>query len=533
MTHVSSNTSAPSELHPTPTWRRLLAVTDFFPTAIVLVVLVAVAYFGHLHDWKVPSFSSLGKAEHVSDAAKWCAEHGVLEAECVECRPELLPKSKDYGWCKEHGVSQCPLCHPDVAQTKDPATPHSEDIERATRAISLRARAENNPKCILYRRRLQFASLDAVKKAGIDVEPVDRAAIDEVVTANGEITYDHTRVAHLPTKTAGSVWRVDKKVGDHVVAGEVLALIDAAEVGRSKAEFLEAMAKWEFAAATKERLSPLSEKGTVSGSRLLEADTGIRESWSRVLRAQQALVNLGLPVSADHFKGRTVDETASELQFSGLPKQLVDHLDKKSTTSNLLPVFASFDGIIVETDIVPGEFVDSTKSLFTIADTSRMWLTLDVPAEEADYIAIGQLVRFRTSGKKNAVSGRIEWISTQADTETRTVKVRASLGNADGRLRDETFGLGEIVLRSEKNSIVVPSEALQWDGSCNVVFVRDKNFFSPEQTAKLFYPRPVRVGARTESTIEILAGLLPGEVVATKGSGVLRGELLKNNLGAG
>ena len=54
-----------------------------------------------------------------------------------------------------------------------------------------------------------------------------------------------------------------------------------------------------------------------------------------------------------------------------------------------------------------------------------------------------------------------------------------------------------------------------------------------EQSPKLFYPRPVRVGARTEGTIEILAGVLPGEVIVTKGSGVLRGELLKNNLGAG
>ncbi len=524
-----------SDLEKQPTFfgRRLQQIADYIPTAIVLAALVAVAYFGHLHDWKVPKMSALGREDEASAELKWCVEHGVAEAQCVECRKDLLPKPKDHGWCKEHGVSQCPLCHPEVAQTKESSLTLPEDLDRARRALSLRPRAENNPKCTLYRRRIQFASLDAVKKSGVDVEPVDRGSIDEVVTANGEISYDHTRVAHLPAKSSGSVWRVDKKVGDRVVAGDVLALIDAAEVGRSKAEFLEAMAKWEFASATKERLSPLSEKGTVPGSRLLEAETAIRESWSRVLRAQQALVNLGLPVSADQFKGKTADDIAADLQFSGLPKQVTDRLDKKSTTSNLLPIRASFDGIIVEADIVPGEFVDTTKPLFTIADTAQMWLTLDVPAEEADYVAIGQLVRFQSSGKNNAVRGRIEWISTEADAETRTVKVRAALENADGRLRDETFGTGEIVLRSEPDAIVVPSESLQWDGSCQVVFVRDKNFFASEQSPKLFYPRPVRVGARTEDSVEILAGILPGEIVVTKGSGVLRGELLKNNLGAG
>ena len=40
-------------------------------------------------------------------------------------------------------------------------------------------------------------------------------------------------------------------------------------------------------------------------------------------------------------------------------------------------------------------------------------------------------------------------------------------------------------------------------------------------------------GPRTEKFTEIIAGVLPGEVVATKGSDVLRAELLKNNLGEG
>jgi multidrug efflux pump subunit AcrA (membrane-fusion protein) len=162
-----------------------------------------------------------------------------------------------------------------------------------------------------------------------------------------------------------------------------------------------------------------------------------------------------------------------------------------------------------------------------------MWLMLDVASEDASFVSVGQLVHFRPSGTANEVAGHIDWISTEENAQTRTVKVRAIVENADGRLRNETFGAGRIVLRSETDAIVVPHESLQWDGSCHVVFVRDKDFFANEQSPKVFYPRPVRVGARTERAVEILAGVLPGEVVATKGSGVLRGELLKNNLGAG
>ena len=49
----------------------------------------------------------------------------------------------------------------------------------------------------------------------------------------------------------------------------------------------------------------------------------------------------------------------------------------------------------------------------------------------------------------------------------------------------------------------------------------------------MFHVRKVRPGARDDTNVEIIAGVLPGEVVATKGSGVLRAELLKNNLGGG
>jgi len=68
--------------------------------------------------------------------------------------------------------------------------------------------------------------------------------------------------------------------------------------------------------------------------------------------------------------------------------------------------------------------------------------------------------------------------------------------------------------------------------SCHVVFVRDKAWFHAA-SSKLFHTRSVRPGAKTDDYTEIIAGVLPGEVVATLGSDVLRAQLLKNNLGAG
>ncbi len=78
----------------------------------------------------------------------------------------------------------------------------------------------------------------------------------------------------------------------------------------------------------------------------------------------------------------------------------------------------------------------------------------------------------------------------------------------------------------------MPNEAVHWEGDCFVVFVYDKNFFEKD-VPKVFHVRKVRIGVKDAQNTEIIAGVLPGELVAAKSSGTLRAELLKNNLGEG
>lgn len=224
-------------------------------------------------------------------------------------------------------------------------------------------------------------------------------------------------------------------------------------------------------------------------------------------------------------------QLAGRLQFLGLPEALAKSFDAKVTTANLLPVVAPLDGVVAACETVAGEVVDSTKVLFVTVDVRQMWLTLDLRVEDAKLVSLGQEVRFRPDGGEEA-KGKIAWISTEADHKTRTVKVRALLENGNGQLRANTFGSGKVVLREESQAIVVSTAAVHWEGCCHVVFVRDKDFLK-EGSPKLFHVREVRVGVKDKQNTEVIAGVLPGEVVATKGSGVLRAELLKNNLGEG
>ncbi|MGQ0633804.1 MAG: efflux RND transporter periplasmic adaptor subunit [Planctomycetaceae bacterium] len=501
------------------------------PTVLVVALLAAVAWFGHRTGWKLPRARELwGAAPRAEE--EFCEEHNVPEAMCVECQPELSPHSEPARWCKEHELPECTLCQPELAQLKSTPTISETQKERAKAALEFTARPQNSRQCKLHERHIQFSSQAAVERAGIDIAPVWEAPMVEAVSASGEIGYDETHLAHLASRATGTVWRAIGQVGDKVQRGDLLALVDSTEVGRTKSEYLQAVAQKQLRQKLFDSMRPAFDRGAVPELKFRETEAAFQEAAIRLTTAEQALVNLGLPVKADELANLAPEELARRVKLLGLPTHFTATLDPQTTTANLFPLKAPLDGVIVERDVVVGEVVGPTQVLFTVADISRMWLELELRIEDAQDVRPGQTIRFLPDGMKREVKGTLSWISTAVKEKTRTVQARAELDNPEGRLRAGTFGRGRVILREEPKAIVVPNEAVQWEGDCHVVFVRDKDFLERDDR-KLFHVRKVRLGARDEKHAEIIAGVLPGEIVATTGSAILRAQLLKSNLGAG
>jgi cobalt-zinc-cadmium efflux system membrane fusion protein len=366
---------------------------------------------------------------------------------------------------------------------------------------------------------ITFDSAEVVERVGLDVTPAWTVAMTEAVSASGEVGFDPARLARLSARAGGSVHRVFKTVGDRVKAGEVLALVDAAAVGRSKAEFLQALVRSRLKRAARDNLR---QAGTaVSEQRVREAEAAVADADTRLLSAEQALVNLGLPLRAEDYATLSADEAARQLRSLGVPDAL---------SANLLPVVAPFAGVVLTADVVAGEVVEPGKVLFVVVDPSQVWLTLHVQPEDAERITAGQSAAFRPDGVPADFVGRVAWIGTAADETTRTIPVRVELPNAEGRLRASMFGRGRIILREEPNAVVVPHEAVHSLRGAAVVFVRDENYMKPNGP-KAFHVRRVQPGTRDDRYTEIRSGLSKGEVVATRGSKLLLAEWERSAIG--
>ncbi|MFM9057615.1 MAG: efflux RND transporter periplasmic adaptor subunit [Planctomycetaceae bacterium] len=378
---------------------------------------------------------------------------------------------------------------------------------------------------------IRFESVAALERTGIELVPVQKRPVVSELVANGVVAYDERRIAQLSTRLAGSVWRVERHLGDTVRKGDVLLVIESQDVGSLKAEFLNALVAHE---SKREQVAILEELQTaIMGRQLREARAALREARNQLTNAEQALVNLGFQISAAEYDRLDDTERANRIRVLGLPPALIAGLDPERMTSNLLPLYAPFSGVVVGREAVVGEVVEPAKPIFEVADVSTMLLVLNVSKEDAAQVAIGQPVRFRPDGSADDFASRITWISTEVDESTRTLQVRAEVAaahpdradDAGGGLRANTFGTGRIEVGRRDTAVLVPKDSVQWDGHRWVVFVPSG------ETA--FEPRPVEPGVHDGGYLEIGGPVAadPGftQVVGV-GSHVLKSQMLLERL---
>lgn len=372
-----------------------------------------------------------------------------------------------------------------------------------------------------------FPTENSFALSGITTTNVEQRAIAERVSAAGVITYDERHLASLSSRTTGTVWRVCKHVGETIRQGDVLVVIDAAEVGQSKAEFLSALIAVEAKADILSNLESVAS-GAIPMRQVRSARVALREAKIHLLNAEQTLVNLGFSVKADDYQKLSDAERAYQLRFLGLPETLLKDLDREKTTSNLLPMRAAFDGVVLKQDVALGETAEAGKPILDIADTRRMWLKLNIPKEDASKLVLGQQVTFNPDGIEKELHASITWISTEMNEQTRTLQIRAEVDNpaisSDNEsnsevrlLRANTFGSGTVVLRNHESALVVPESSVLHEGEQALVFTRTSD--------RTFERVDVELGVRDGGFVEIRSSAIhSGTEVVSRGAHILKSE---------
>jgi cobalt-zinc-cadmium efflux system membrane fusion protein len=542
----------------------------------------------------------------------WCGGHGVPESVCTRCNDSLIAKFKEAGdWCGGHGLpeSQCTICNPEVearwakldpayteqsdtgpsGQARNPiweSLPGKRDIqvERSPRLLT----GDSDPACQVDQLRVRFIDASIIRKAGIEVERAQRRVMSASIEVSAEVEFDATRLTRVSPQVAGVAREVPIQLGDNVVAGDLMAVIDSPALGEAKSRYIERAQNLKLAEADAQRASTIS-RGTRHMLKLCTPDAAphdirealvespVGEAKATLLRthaalqlaraeakreatlfdkslsserdykvAQSALAAAEADFAAlreetafdleraDLLAARAVQVTRSALEAAerhlhilGLTQEQIEAIG--SETNEQLSRFelrSSVSGRVIERAVAAGESVESGGVLFVVADASTMWLIADVYERDLRMLRDGLRVQFMVEGMPGvSFGGPITWISSQIDDRTRTVRVRAELPNTDGLLRAKMFGRARITLHDNEDVVSIPARAVQTDGCCQLVFV--------QESQTVFQPRKVALGADSNGYVEVLKGLREGEAVASTGSFLMKTEILKSNIGAG
>ena len=170
-------------------------------------------------------------------------------------------------------------------------------------------------------------------------------------------------------------------------------------------------------------------------------------------------------------------------------------------------------GVVTRLTAVLGASVDVNQPLVEVADPSALDLVFAVTPSDAARIKPGASISLsagQKTGGEPLGSGNVVHVAATLDSVTRSVPVRARAPGSKRLLRIGETLFGRIVVGVHPRALAVPTEALVPEAEGFKVFVVD--------SSSIAHVRLVTVGARTDSTAEILTGLKAGERVVTYGA---------------
>ncbi len=355
----------------------------------------------------------------------------------------------------------------------------------------------------------------AQREAGIETGVVERQALPEVLLAPGRVTLNENQSWRVGAVTDGRVVRVLVNAGDHVKRGQVLARMHSHDIHESRALYRKATAEL----SRLKSAEAYAVRQRDRAKRLFEIKAG---SLEQAEHAETALRNLQTEISNAQIE---VERSRTHLvEFLGIPADEAEHLDgQHEEDDDLIPIKSPADGVLLERKVTAGTVTQPGADAFVVTDLSVLWLMAAVPEDHLKDVRPGMPVRVTVQAyPKRGFLGRVTRIGEQLDETTRTVKVRVDLPNAAGLLKPEMYATAELSLGATHPALFVKEAAIQEVKGQNVVFVR--------KAADLFEARAVDLGRPLDGAREVLSGLRAGERVATRGSFILKSQLMKSSM---
>jgi len=321
-----------------------------------------------------------------------------------------------------------------------------------------------------------------IAAAGIAVEPAAGGNLSAEILAPAITAAQPNGIAALTAHAEGVISRLNKRLGDPVKAGEVLALVDSKDAAQIASDRASAQARAVLARRIAEQEEALFQQGATSRRSLQTAQASLAAAEADAQRARDA-----------------------------------------AATANLAPdghsvaVISPLSGRITAQTAALGAFVRTETELFRVSDPRLVQVEAQLAAIDAARVQPGDpaLLMLPNGTTARAV---VRSVTPALDPQTRTQTAVLSVPDGQPLAPGETLQVRISPKSTAASGIVVPEEAVQTLDGRDAVFAR---------TNEGFVVRNVTVASRGAGRASIISGLRAGEPIATRNAFLLKAELGK------
>jgi multidrug efflux system membrane fusion protein len=181
-------------------------------------------------------------------------------------------------------------------------------------------------------------------------------------------------------------------------------------------------------------------------------------------------------------------------------------------------VRAPFDGALGVRHVEVGQFLTAGTQIVSLTDLSTLFANFTVTEKDSGTLAVGQTVRVVVDAYPGRTfDGKITTIEPQISTDTRNIRVQATIANPDGILKPGMFATTTVVLPDKPAVITVPETAVDYTLYGDSVYLIQEKKGDDGKTSLNAVRTFVRTGDRVNGRAVISTGLKAGDKVVAVG----------------
>src|SRR6202171_5735929 len=186
-------------------------------------------------------------------------------------------------------------------------------------------------------------------------------------------------------------------------------------------------------------------------------------------------------------------------------------------------VRAPFDGELGVRHVEVGQYLNAGTQIVSLTDLSTLYANFTVTEKDSGNLKVGQTVRVLVDAYPGRTfEGTITAIEPQVATDTRNIRVQATLENPDHILKPGMFATTTVVLPDKPAVVTIPETAVDYTLYGDSVFLITEKKEDDGKTSLTSVRTFVRTGNRISGRVEVLSGLKPGDRVVAVGQLKLR-----------